>query len=161
MSDMRATEETMAETTELRKLLPEMESKSSDIEEGVKEKLNLQEALKKSEEREKSLELFVARLKEEVGVAENVIRGLNQKVDTVNGGVNRNRVIGRDGKRVKGLNVQWPVVAAGSTVVAAAAVIWFYFWLIHENNDDDGFLYGLMFIKLVNFDFLLKSRNTY
>ncbi|QHO56723.1 Peroxisomal and mitochondrial division factor [Arachis hypogaea] len=135
--------------------------KSSDIEEGVKEKLNLQEALKKSEEREKSLELFVARLKEEVGVAENVIRGLNQKVDTVNGGVNRNRVIGRDGKRVKGLNVQWPVVAAGSTVVAAAAVIWFYFWLIHENNDDDGFLYGLMFIKLVNFDFLLKSRNTY
>ncbi|KAL4349970.1 hypothetical protein AHAS_Ahas10G0095200 [Arachis hypogaea] len=78
----------------------------------------------------------------------------------VNGGVNGNEVIARDGKGVKGLNVQWPVVAAGSTVVAAAAVIWFYFWLIHENNEDDGFLYGLMFIKPVNFDFLLKSWNT-
>ncbi|XP_015949957.1 peroxisomal and mitochondrial division factor 2-like [Arachis duranensis] len=135
-------------------------SKSSDMEEWVKEKLSLQEALKKSEEREKSLELFVARLKEEAGVAENMIIGLNQKVDTVNGGVNGNRVIARDEKRVKGLNVQWPVVAAGSTVVAAAAVIWFYFWLIHENNEYNGFLYGLTFIKPVNFDFLLKSWNT-
>ncbi|XLR68520.1 hypothetical protein HN51_015572 [Arachis hypogaea] len=153
---MRAVEETMAETAELRKLLLEMKfkveeelrekiqekkkeglelgqktkemesfanSKSSDMEEWVKEKLNLRKALKKSDEREKSLKLFVAQLKEEAGVAENVIRGLNQKVDTVNGGVNGNRVIARDGKRVKGLNVQWPVVAVGSTVVAAAAVI--------------------------------------
>ncbi|QHN82065.1 uncharacterized protein DS421_20g692400 [Arachis hypogaea] len=79
------------------------------MEEWVKEKLSLQEALKKSEEREKSLELFVVRLKEEAGVSENVVRGLNQKVDTVNGGVNGNGVIARDGKRVKGLNVQWPV----------------------------------------------------
>ncbi|RYR51246.1 hypothetical protein Ahy_A06g026268 [Arachis hypogaea] len=120
---MRAVEETMAETAELRKLLLEMKFKSSDMEEWVKEKLNLRKALKKSDEREKSLKLFVAQLKEEAGVAENVIRGLNQKVDTVNGGVNGNRVIARDGKRVKGLNVQWPVVAVGSTVVAAAAVI--------------------------------------
>ncbi|RYR34449.1 hypothetical protein Ahy_A10g049344 [Arachis hypogaea] len=73
-------------------------SKSSDMEEWVKEKLSLQEALKKSEEREKSLELFVVRLKEETGVGENVIRGLNQKVDIVNGGVNGNGVIARDGK---------------------------------------------------------------
>ncbi|KAL4359414.1 hypothetical protein AHAS_Ahas08G0075000 [Arachis hypogaea] len=102
-------------------------SKSLDMKEWVKEKLSLQEALKKSEEREKSLELFVARLKEEARVAENVIRGLNQKVDTVNGGVNGNWVIARDGKGVKGLNVHWPVVAIDSTFVAAAAVIWFYF----------------------------------
>ncbi|XP_057730400.1 peroxisomal and mitochondrial division factor 2-like [Arachis stenosperma] len=102
-------------------------SKSSNMEEWVKEKLSLQEALKKSEEREKSLELFVARLKEEARVAENVIRGLNQKVDTVNGGVNGNWVIARDGKGVKGLNVYWPVVAIDSTFVAAAVVIWFYF----------------------------------
>ncbi|KAL1307604.1 hypothetical protein HN51_049504 [Arachis hypogaea] len=115
------------EVLELGQKIKEVEnfakSKSSDMEEWVKEKLSLQEALKKSEEREKSLELFVARLKEEAGVAENVIRGLNQKVDTVNGGVKGNGVIARDGKGVKGLNVQWPMVAAGSTVVAAAAVI--------------------------------------
>ncbi|XP_015950023.1 uncharacterized protein LOC107474889 [Arachis duranensis] len=93
ISDMRATEEMMAEAAKLRKLLPEMESKSSDMEEWVKEKLSLQEILKKSKGREKSLELFVARLKEEAGVAENVVRGLNQKVDTENSGVNENRVI--------------------------------------------------------------------
>ncbi|KAL4300273.1 hypothetical protein AHAS_Ahas17G0184400 [Arachis hypogaea] len=130
------------------------------MEERVKEKLSLQEALKKSKEREKSLKLFVARLKEEAGVAEIVIRRLNQKVDTMNCGVNGNGVIARDEKGVKDLNVHWPVVAAGSTVVATVVVIWFYFWLIHENNDDDGFLYSLMFIKPVNFDFLLKSWNT-
>ncbi|RYQ96390.1 hypothetical protein Ahy_B08g092135 isoform A [Arachis hypogaea] len=94
ISDMRAAEETMSEAVELRKLLPKMESKSSNMEEWVNEKLSLQEALKKSEEREKSLELFVARLKEEPGVAEKVIRGLNQKVDTVNSGVNGNGVFG-------------------------------------------------------------------
>ncbi|XP_015944428.1 peroxisomal and mitochondrial division factor 2-like [Arachis duranensis] len=114
-------------------------SKRSDMEEWIKEKLSLQEALKKFKEREKSLELFVARLKVEAGVVENVIRGLNQKVDTVNGVVNGDGVIARVEKGVKGLNVQWPVVVAGSTVVAATVVIWFYFWLIHENNNNDGF----------------------
>ncbi|QHO18826.1 Peroxisomal and mitochondrial division factor [Arachis hypogaea] len=173
--DMRASEETMAEVIELRKLLPETESKvkllereveflkkdkseseekirdlekkigalekkdvdernkwtrvEEELREKIQEKEN-NEVLKKSEEREKSLELFVVWLKEEAGVAENVIRGLNQKVDTVNGGVNGNGVISRNGKGVKGLNIQWPVVAVGSTVVAAAAVIWFYFWTI-------------------------------
>ncbi|KAL1336936.1 hypothetical protein AAHE18_10G098500 [Arachis hypogaea] len=114
-------------------------SKRSDMEEWIKKKLSLQEALKKFEEREKSLELFVARLKVEAGVVENVIRGLNQKVDTVNGVVNGDGVIARVEKGIKGLNVQWPVVVAGSTVVAATVVIWFYFWLIHENNNNDGF----------------------
>ncbi|RYR28054.1 hypothetical protein Ahy_B01g052152 [Arachis hypogaea] len=183
--DMRASEETMAEVIELRKLLPETESKvkllereveflkkdkseseekirdlekkigalekkdvdernkwtrvEEELREKIQEKENnvlelgqktKEEVLKKSEEREKSLELFVVWLKEEAGVAENVIRGLNQKVDTVNGGVNGNGVISRNGKGVKGLNIQWPVVAVGSTVVAAAAVIWFYFWTI-------------------------------
>ncbi|KAL4305109.1 Peroxisomal and mitochondrial division factor [Arachis hypogaea] len=78
----------------------ELREKIQEKENEVKKKLSLREALKKSEEREKSLELFVAQLKEEAGVAENVIRGLNQKVDTVNGGVNGNGVIARDGKRV-------------------------------------------------------------
>ncbi|XP_057739893.1 peroxisomal and mitochondrial division factor 1-like [Arachis stenosperma] len=125
-------------------------NKWTRVEEELWEKIQemeKEEALKKSEEREKSLELFVVRLKEEAGVVENVIRGLNQKVDTMNGGVNGNGVIARVEKGVKGLNIQWPVVVAGSTVVAATVVIWFYFWLIHENNDNDGFLYDLMFIK--------------
>ncbi|RYR71807.1 hypothetical protein Ahy_A02g006029 [Arachis hypogaea] len=120
---MSAAEETMTEAAELKMLLSEMESKNSDMEEWVKQKLSLQEELKTSEEREKSLELFVAQLKEKAGVAKNVIRELNQKVDTVNGGVNGNGVIARDGKGVKGLNIQWPMVVVGSTVVVAAAVI--------------------------------------
>ncbi|RYQ84121.1 hypothetical protein Ahy_B10g103048 [Arachis hypogaea] len=111
------------EVLELRQKIKEIESfvnsKSSDMEEWVKEKLSLQEALKKSEEREKSLELFCC-----------LIEGRNR--------VNGNGVIARDGKWVKGLNVQWPVVVIGSTVVAATVVIY-----------------------LVNFDFLLKSWNTY
>ncbi|MED6137072.1 hypothetical protein PIB30_061502 [Stylosanthes scabra] len=61
---------------------------------------------------------------EEAGKTEDLIRGLNQRVvEAVNGGVNGNGVVAREGKVVKGLNVQWPVVAAGSTVVAAAVVI--------------------------------------
>ncbi|RYR70825.1 hypothetical protein Ahy_A02g005129 isoform A [Arachis hypogaea] len=149
ISDMSTIEEMMTEAVELRKLLPEMESKVElldreveflkmdkflskekirDLEKiiGALEKKELGyggEELKKSKEGEKSLELFVARLKEEARVAENVIRELNQKVDTVNGGVNKNGVIARDKKRVKDLNIQWPVVVAGSTIVATTAVI--------------------------------------
>ncbi|MED6217912.1 hypothetical protein PIB30_022052 [Stylosanthes scabra] len=106
------------------KIKEAVNSKKSEMEEWVKEKLSLQEALKGSEERAKSLESIVARLREEAGETEDLIRGLNQRVvEAVNGGVNGNGVVAREGKVVKGLNVQWPVVAAGSTVVAAAAVI--------------------------------------
>ncbi|KAL4275974.1 hypothetical protein AHAS_Ahas20G0160800 [Arachis hypogaea] len=51
---------------------------------------------------------------------------MEEWVDTVNGGVNGNGVIARDGKWVKGLNVQWPVVVIGSTVVAATVVIYVF-----------------------------------
>ena len=102
------------------------DSKKSELEEWLKEKLSLKEALKGSEERARSLELSVARLREEAGEAENVIRSLNEKfVKSVNGGMNGNGVVGGEGK---GLKVQWPVLAAGSTgaIVAVAAVIYVY-----------------------------------
>ncbi|MED6148767.1 hypothetical protein PIB30_055972 [Stylosanthes scabra] len=84
----------------------------------------MQEALKGSEERAKSLKSIVARLREAAGETEDLIKGLNQRVvEAVNGGVNGNGVVAREGKVVKGLNVQWPMVAAGSTVVLVAVVI--------------------------------------
>ncbi|KAL4337848.1 hypothetical protein HN51_047950 [Arachis hypogaea] len=179
----------MAEAAELRKLLPEMESKVELLEREVeflkKDKSENEEKTRDLEKKIGALEKKDVDERNKLTRIEEELRGkiqekemevleLRQKtkevesfakfeelgyggVDTVNGGVNENGVISRDGKGVKCLKVQLPVVAVGSTVVAATAMIWFYFGLIHENNDDDGFLYGLMFIKPVNFDFLLKS----
>ncbi|XLR54986.1 hypothetical protein S83_005658 [Arachis hypogaea] len=118
----------MTEAVELRKLLPEMESKVELLDREV-EFLKMDKFL--SKEKIRDLEKIIGALEkkelgyggEEARVAENVIRELNQKVDTVNGGVNKNGVIARDKKRVKDLNIQWPVVVAGSTIVATTAVI--------------------------------------
>ncbi|CAL0315879.1 unnamed protein product [Lupinus luteus] len=93
--------------------------KKSESEEWNKEKSILQEALRESEEKVKNLELNFARLRDEAGEAEKVIGSLKERaVEVVNGGVN-----GTHGEE-KGLNLQWPVVAAGSTgaVIAVAAL---------------------------------------
>ncbi|OIW02852.1 hypothetical protein TanjilG_29628 [Lupinus angustifolius] len=98
--------------------------KKSESEEWNKEKLNLQEALRESEEKVRNLESKVALLREEAGEAEKVIGSFKEKaVEIVNGSVN-----GTQGEE-KGLNLQWPVVAAGSTgaVVIAAAVIYAFY----------------------------------
>ncbi|KAL4338641.1 hypothetical protein AHAS_Ahas12G0230500 [Arachis hypogaea] len=120
----------MTEAAELKMLLSEMESKVELLEREVeflkKDKSESEEKIRNLEKKIRALEkkeLRYGGLKEKAGVAKNVIRELNQKVDTVNGGVNGNGVIARDGKGVKGLNIQWPMVVVGSTVVVAAAVI--------------------------------------
>ncbi|KAK7276773.1 hypothetical protein RIF29_17919 [Crotalaria pallida] len=100
----------------------EAAAKKSTSEEWNKERSNLQEALRESEEKVKNLESSVARLQEEAGEAEKVIKSLNERaIEIVNGNVN-----GIHGGEGKGLNLQWPVVAAGSTgaVIAAAAVFY-------------------------------------
>lgn len=99
--------------------------KKSELEELVREKLSLEKAVRESEERALSLESNIVQLREEAGEAEKVIRSLNEKaVETVNRDVNG--IHGGEGKGLKGLKMEWPVVAAGSTgaVIAAAAVIY-------------------------------------
>lgn len=93
--------------------------------EWVKEKLILEMALKESEEKTKSLELNIVRLREEAEEAAKLIKSLKEKPVVVPRNVNGTQSEG------KGLKLEWPVLAAaaaGSTgaVVAAAAAIYMY-----------------------------------
>lgn len=112
--------------------------KVKELEKAAAEKKSeLEKALRESEEKVTSLESDVILLREEAGEAEKVIRLLSEKageaekvirslnektVETVRSGVNG--MHGDEGKGLKGLNLQWPVVAGstGAVVVAAAAI---------------------------------------
>ncbi|OIW04214.1 hypothetical protein TanjilG_00774 [Lupinus angustifolius] len=112
----------------LRKKIDELDEaddaagKKSDSEVWNTEKSILQEALRESEEKVKNLELNFARLRDEAGEAEKVIGSLKEKaIDIVNRDLNGTH---GEEKGLTGLNLQWPVVAAGSTgaVIAVAAL---------------------------------------
>ncbi|KAE9596344.1 hypothetical protein Lalb_Chr17g0348301 [Lupinus albus] len=111
----------------LRKKIDDLEEadaagKKSESEVWNTEKSILQEALRESKEKVKNLELNFARLRDEAGEAEKVIGSLKERaVEIVNGDVNGTH---GEEKGLKGSNLQWPVVAAGSTgaVIAVAAL---------------------------------------
>lgn len=96
----------------------------SQLENWVKEKNDLEEALKESKDKARSMESNIVLLRQEASEAQNMIRTLNEKVTrAVNGAVK-----GIDAE-VKGLKLQWPVVAAGSTgAIAAAAAVAYIFY---------------------------------
>ncbi|KAJ7965096.1 peroxisomal and mitochondrial division factor 2-like [Quillaja saponaria] len=99
-----------------------------ELEKLVSEKLKLEEALRESEERARTVESKMVQLQEQVVEAEKVIGALKEKaVEAVNGTVNNiTRSIDVEENGLTGLTSQWPVVAAGSTgaIVAAAAVVY-------------------------------------
>jgi tropomyosin-2 len=94
-----------------------------ELEKWMREKLGLEALVRESEEKAKSVELKFFGLQKEVEEAEKVISGLKEKaVDAINGSVDGIRA--RVGGENKGLNLDWPVVAAGSTgAIAFAAAV--------------------------------------
>lgn len=119
-------EEQERQIVQLKKVVVELESQVSETgveaEKWVKEKLGVEAKLKDSEERAKAMESKVHLLQKEVETAETVIRDFKDKtVKVVNGAVDE--IFGEEEE--KRLNLQWPVIAAGSVgaVVAGAAVI--------------------------------------
>ncbi|XP_062153193.1 peroxisomal and mitochondrial division factor 2 [Alnus glutinosa] len=110
-----------------RKKVEDLESliakKGVELEKWMREKLGLEALVRESEEKAKSVELKFFGLQKEVEEAEKVISGLKEKaVDAINGSVDGIRA--RVGGENKGLNLDWPVVAAGSTgAIAFAAAV--------------------------------------
>jgi len=110
-----------------RKKVEDLESliakKGGELEKWMREKLGLEALVRESEEKAKSVELKFFGLQKEVEEAEKVISGLKEKaVDAINGSVDGIRA--RVGGENKGLNLDWPVVAAGSTgAIAFAAAV--------------------------------------
>lgn len=95
--------------------------KGSELETWVKEKLNLEEALRESEEKARNMESNIAQLRENAEEAEKVIRTLKEKaVEVVNTAVNG---VDDEVKGLKGLNLQWPAVAGTVGAIAAAAAV--------------------------------------
>lgn len=86
----------------------------------MKEKRNLEEAVRESEEKVRSMELNVLELQGRVREAEDAMRLLKGKVDEA--------MIGMDSEvyGVKWFKLQWPVVAAASTGAIAATVVVIY-----------------------------------
>lgn len=91
----------------------------SKLESWIEEKLSLEEAIKMSKEKERTLESDIFLLQEDIKEAKKIIKTLNEKtvdLNGVNGEVEEMRMM-------DGLNLQWPVVVAGSTGVFAVAAV--------------------------------------
>ncbi|XP_028751889.1 peroxisomal and mitochondrial division factor 1-like [Neltuma alba] len=101
--------------------MKETEEKGSVLE----EQLNLEEALRESEEKTRSMESNILKLQETVKEAKDIIKSLTEKTneavnEAVNGMDNEAKANG-----LNGLKPQWPVVAASTGAIAAAAVVIF------------------------------------
>ncbi|XP_054796461.1 peroxisomal and mitochondrial division factor 2-like [Prosopis cineraria] len=120
----REVQDLKAKTAELEKVVV---GNGSEMENWVEEKKNLEEALRESEDKAKRMELNILQLQQEASEAEDVIGTLREKAfGAVNGRVNGLEV---EEKGLKGLKLQWPLVAAGSTgAIAAAAVVVYVFY---------------------------------
>lgn len=81
----------------------------------------MEEALRESVEKSRSMESNILKLQEKIEEAENVIRSLREKADEAV----KEAVEGMDSeaKGLNGLKLQWPVVAGSTGAIAAAAVV--------------------------------------
>ncbi|OIW11080.1 hypothetical protein TanjilG_22887 [Lupinus angustifolius] len=92
--------------------------KKSEMEKWMNEKMKLEEALRESEEKARSMESIIDRwLREEAGKPERVKRTMKEKVF----GAFIRAVYGIH-EEVKGVELQWPMVAAGSAAAIAVVI---------------------------------------
>ncbi|KAF8010579.1 hypothetical protein BT93_J1271 [Corymbia citriodora subsp. variegata] len=117
-------EEKEGEISGLKEKIGDLEARivkvGSELQSSKNEKMGMEDALKKSEEKAKEMESKLVELQSELEQAEKVISGLKDKAaETING---RREII--DAIEDKAPKLQWPVMAAGSTgaIVVAAAV---------------------------------------
>ncbi|KAE9612908.1 hypothetical protein Lalb_Chr05g0211951 [Lupinus albus] len=93
-------------------------AKKSEMEKLMKEKMKLEEALRDSEEKARSMESIIHRwLREEAGKSERVKRTMKDKVF----GAFIRAVYGIH-EEVKGVELHWPIVAAGSAAAIAVVI---------------------------------------
>ncbi|KAL4622272.1 hypothetical protein ACB092_06G285500 [Castanea dentata] len=109
-----------------RKKVQELETvvakSGAELEKWVREKLGLEESLRKSDEKAKVTESMMLGLKKEVEEAEKVISGLKEKAaEAINGSVNGVREFVVEGEKKSGLKLDWPVVAGSTVAIASAA----------------------------------------
>ena len=91
------------------------------------EKLNVEAALRESEDKCRGMEMKMGKLQKDVLDAEKVINGLKERtVGEINGTVNEVKEISRE-TELKGLSL--PVVAGSTGVVAAAAAVFYMLYV--------------------------------
>ncbi|XP_022149757.1 peroxisomal and mitochondrial division factor 1 [Momordica charantia] len=121
-------EEKEREITGFKKKINDLESvvtkNGLELEKWIKEKLNVEELLKQSEEKTKTMEMNVVQLQKEVEEAHKVISGLKEKaMNALNGTAEEHKGAFKGAE--KELNLNWPIIAGSTGVVTAVAALAF------------------------------------
>ncbi|KAG7010424.1 Peroxisomal and mitochondrial division factor 2, partial [Cucurbita argyrosperma subsp. argyrosperma] len=116
------------EITSLKTVVKDLESMITknelELDNWIKEKLNVEKLLKESEEKTKTIELNMSQLQKEVEEAHKVIGGLKEKALNALNGTAEELKSAFEGAE-KELNSNWPVIAGSTGVVAAIAALAF------------------------------------